>query len=372
MPKRRSRFDARAAFLIASLFAQGCSPSTPSTSSAAPGPTPSSIAPQTVAPRTETPPAAAPIEAPTHTAQVVLNDSAATPTVRLLFTGDINPSRCPARAALEADDFTVPYVDVADGLQAADLTIGSLDGALSDRTAPAPCATETEYNLVGPTRTVEGLTYAGFDVVTLATNHAQDCGHLGFVCDGLTLIDTLVALRAAGIEPVGAGHNLAEARRAVFVERNGLRLAFLAVSAVGDFAWASADTAGTAPLSDGHLQQVLRDIATARDTADVIIVLVHWGVEYDDTPSVDQRRWARRMVDAGADLIVGNHPHVSQPIEALDGGLVAYALGNFVFDQDPDATRHGLVLETIFDSSGLQSWRSLPIEIVQLYKPEWR
>lgn len=372
MPKRRSRSDARAAFLIASLFVQGCALSTPSTPSAAPAPTPSPIASLTVAPLTDTPPTAAPIEAPTQTALAVLSDSAVTPTVSLLFTGDINPSRCPARAALEADDFTVPYVAVADVLQAADLTIGSLDGALSDRTAPAPCATETEYNLVGPTRTVEGLTYAGFDVVTLATNHAQDCGHLGFVCEGLTLIDTLGALRSAGLEPVGAGRNLAEARRAVIVERNGLRVAFLAVSAVGDFAWASDDTAGTAPLSDAHLQQVLRDIATTHDTADVVIVLVHWGIEYDDTPSTDQRRWARRMVDAGADLIVGNHPHVTQPIEALDGGLVAYALGNFVFDQDPDATRHGVVLETIFEPEGLRSWRTLPIEIVSLYRPEWR
>lgn len=300
------------------------------------------------------------------------NSSPVAPVVRLLFTGDINPSRCPALAALEADDFTVPYVQVADVLQGADVTIGSLDGALSDRTAPAPCATESEYNLVGPTRTVEGLAFAGFDVITLATNHAQDCGRLGFVCDGLTLSDGLDALRSAGIEPVGAGANLAEARRAVIIERRGLRLAFLAVSAVGDFAWASDDTAGTAPLSDAHLQQVTDDIATTRSSADVVIVLVHWGIEYDDTPSADQRRWARRMIDAGADLVVGNHPHVVQPIEELDGGLVAYALGNFVFDQDPDATRHGLVLETTIDSNGLESWRSLPIEIVQLYRPEWR
>ena len=380
MSRRPSRSDLRLSLLVVGLLVQGCASSTALTPSVGvERPTPEAASTHSVAmpptnePITPTPVTAAPPSASAHPAASSLDDTAPlTPTVRLLFTGDINPSRCPARAALEADDFTVPYIDVADVLQAADVTIGSLDGALSDRTAPAPCATEPEYNLVGPTRTVEGLAFAGFDVLTLATNHAQDCGRLGFVCDGLTLIDSLDALRSVGIEPVGAGEDLVEARAAVVIERRGLRLAFLAASAVGDFAWASDSTAGTAPLSDAHLQQVLRDIATARDSADVVVVLVHWGVEYDDTPSADQRRWAGRMIDAGADLIVGNHPHVVQPIEALDGGLVAYALGNFVFDQDPDATRHGLVLETTFDSGGLQSWRSLPIEIVSLYRPEWR
>ncbi len=380
MPKRSKRSEPRSTLFLASLLLQGCAFSTPlpsaTPSQASPivtSSTASATVPLASQTLTLTPQPSTVTATSGHSVSAGLNgDATASPTVSLLFTGDINPSRCPAQAALEADDFTVPYVDVAGVLRAADLTIGSLDGALSDRTAPAPCATEAEYNLVGPTRTVEGLTFAGFDVITLATNHAQDCGRLGFVCDGLTLIDSLRALREAGIEPVGAGEDLAAARRAVVVERKGLRLAFLAVSAVGDFAWASDTAPGTAPLSDDHLQQLLRDIADARDSADVVVVLVHWGVEYDPTPSADQRRWARRMIDAGADLVVGNHPHVAQPVEALDGGLAAYALGNFVFDQDPDLTRHSLVLETTFNSDGLQSWRTLPVEIVDLYRPQWR
>lgn len=363
------RADPRLTLLACSLLLQGCAQSAAGGAATRPaGRTSTAVVTSTVAPTA----AATPSETP------ALHDDTDTPTatvaimVRLLFTGDINPSRCPARAALRADDFTLPYRDVADVLQAADITVGSLDGALSDRVAPAPCEPEPVYNLVGPTRTVEGLTYAGFDLITLATNHALDCGPLGFVCDGHILTDTLAAMRSAGLAPVGAGADLIEARRAVIIERHGLRIAFLAVSAVGDFAWAAEDAPGTAPLSDAHLPGVLDDIAEARASADVVIVLAHWGDEYHATPSADQERWARRMIAAGASLIVGNHPHVVQPIEELEGGLVAYALGNFVFDQDPEATRHGLVLEAEFGRDGLQTWRTLPIEIVNLYRPEWR
>lgn len=306
------------------------------------------------------------------TASLVRAPQAQTSEVRVLFTGDINPGRCPAQIALAADDYTLPYRAVAAELQVADLVVGSLDGVLSDLSPPIACVPEGEYNLIGPTRTVEGLAYAGFDLVTLATNHALDCGHLGFVCDGLTLSDTLAAFRAVDIATVGAGLNRAEARQAVVLSRNGLRLAFLGASAVGEFAWAGADTPGIAPLSTEHLHHLLSDIRAARASADIVVVLLHWGVEYESTPSIDQRRWAERMLDAGATVIVGTHPHVTQPIEPLGAGLVAYSLGNFVFDQDPQATRAGNVLEATFTASGLGAWRVLPIEIVDLHRPEWR
>lgn len=294
------------------------------------------------------------------------------PGLRVLFTGDINPGRCPAQIALEADDFSLPYRAVTEALSAADLAVGSLDGSLTDIDVPAPCTPERVYNLIGPARTAEGLALAGFDVLSLATNHAQDCGRHGFVCDGRALADTLAALNAGGIAPVGAGATLADARRPIVIEQNGVRLAFLAVSAVGEFAWAGAEAPGIAPLSEASLRDVLADIRAARADTDAVIVLAHWGIEYDPTPSSDQRRWAERMIASGATLIVGNHPHVIQPVEPLGDGLVAYALGNFVFDQDPEATRRGLVLEATFSRQGLVAWRTMPIEIVELHRPEWR
>ena len=292
------------------------------------------------------------------------------PTIRLLFTGDINPGRCVAQAALARDDFTLPYQAVADELRKADITVGSLDGAISDLSPPAPCP--EGLNLIGPARTVEGLSFAGFDVITVATNHAKDCGALGWVCEGRTLRDTVRHLGAAGIQPVGGGNTLVEARAPVVIERQGVRFAFLGVSAVEPFYWATETEPGTAPLSTETLPDVLADIAAARAEVDVVIVLSQWGTEYAAAPTPDQLDWASQMITAGATLVVGNHPHVVQGVETFSNGIVAYALGNFVFDQGgPETTRQGVVLEAVFRGSALDHWELLPIHIYHLHQPRW-
>jgi poly-gamma-glutamate synthesis protein (capsule biosynthesis protein) len=290
---------------------------------------------------------------------------------RLLFTGDINPGRCPAQIALAHDDFTLPYQFVADQLRAADLTIGSLDGSLSDLGPPMACP--HSMNLIGPARTVEGLTFAGFDVITVAANHAKDCGRLGWGCDDHSFLDTLHNLSQAGIVPVGGGLTLPEARAPVIVERHGVRFAFLGVTEVGSETWATEHSPGTAPLSGETLDAVLADIAAARAVADVVVVLPQWGIEYEEAPSPQQRAWAGQMVAAGATLVVGNHPHLIQPVEVFPhaSGVTAYALGNFVFDQGPWRTRQGAVLEAVFRGNTLESWRLLPVHIYSLYQVRW-
>ncbi len=346
------------AFLLLGLTAcQAASPAPPSPLPAsAISPTPVPLPPASLTP----PPTTAPPAPP----------AAPTPSiVTLRFTGDINPGRCPAQIALAYDDFTLAYQGVAEVLRAADLAVGSLDGALSDLSPPSPCP-DTK-NLIGPTRTVDGLAFAGFDVITVATNHAKDCGVLGFGCDDRSFQDTLRSLRAAGIHPVGGGLTLAEARAPVVVERGGVRFAFLGVTQVGAETWAEAERPGTAPLSTAALTGVLADIAAARAQAEVVIVLAQWGVEYAETPEPYQRDWARQLVAAGATLVIGNHPHEVQPLEAFSGGLVAYALGNFVFDQGPWRTRQGLVLEAVFHGAQLADWRLLPVHIHDLHQPRW-
>jgi poly-gamma-glutamate synthesis protein (capsule biosynthesis protein) len=276
-----------------------------------------------------------------------------------------------AERALEADDFARPYRAAADVLRAADLTIGSLDGALSDLSPPIACGRMDEYNLIGPSRMAEGLGFAGFDLITVATNHILDCGSYGFGCQGRALVDTLAALRAQGIEPVGAGADVAEAREVRVFERGGQRIAFLGLTAVVPDTWAAQGRPGAAPLSPAHLPTVLAEIGAARARAEIVVVLVHWGVEYADAPTAEQRDWARQMIAAGATLVVGNHPHVIQPVEALGDGLVAYSLGNFVFDQEPPDTRRGLVLEVTIESGAVLTWRTLPVRIEQLFQPVW-
>jgi poly-gamma-glutamate capsule biosynthesis protein CapA/YwtB (metallophosphatase superfamily) len=297
---------------------------------------------------------------------------------RLLFTGDINPGRCPAQVALRHNDFTLPFAIVGEVLRSAGITIGSLDGTLSDQSPPSPCP-ET-LNLIGPRRMVEGLAYAGFDVITTATNHAKDCGHFGWNCFDRAMFDTLETLAGAGILAVGSGDSLAAARAPAVVERHGLRFAFLGVTEVGPETWArdgpdGSSRAGTAPLSDEALPGLLARIAAAREIADVVVVLPQWGVEYAEMPSDNQWRWAGEMIAAGATLVIGNHAHVVQPVEVFESGgrqaVVAYALGNFVFDQGPWRTRQGVVFEAVFDGPELASWQLLPIHIRSLHQPHW-
>ncbi|MEK7310599.1 MAG: CapA family protein [Chloroflexota bacterium] len=312
----------------------------------------------------ERPPHPAPTQ--THTPVIPTQTPTQTPATRILFTGDINPGRCIAQMMIEADDFTLPYQRIAGDLRAADITVGSLDGAITDRAGPADCPETMSLN--GPSRVVEGLQFAGFDVITVATNHAKNCGIVA--CWDDALLDSIANLSAAGILPVGGGATLAEARAPVIVEHNGVRFAFLGATTVGAEMWATETEPGTNPLIS---RNVIADIEAARRQADVVIVLAQWGSEYTSNPNWDQFYLAEDMMNAGATLVIGNQAHWVQAVEVFPNGVVAYGLGNFVFDQGwSTETQQGVVFEAIFNGRTLESWQLLPIHIDQeTYQPQW-
>jgi len=286
--------------------------------------------------------------------------------IRLLATGDIIPARCVYARQLAYQDFRHAFLATADVLRAADITVGSLDASLSDAGQPIGC-TRT-FNLLAPARSVEGLTFAGFDVLTVASNHAKDCG--ASACGDQALLDTLVNLEASGIAAVGGGRNLAEARSARVLTVNGVRFAFLGYDDIGSSDYGATEASpGTAPLAFGALGE---DVARARQEADVVIVLNHWGTEYTPLPTERQQGLAWEAVGAGATLVIGNHPHAVQAVEFLEGGFVSYALGNFVFDQDWSLeTQQGVVLEAVFHGARLVSVRYLPVHIHDMHQPRW-
>jgi poly-gamma-glutamate synthesis protein (capsule biosynthesis protein) len=311
------------------------------------------------------------VNIPVVSTQVVVVEPTHT---RILFTGDINLGRCIARRTLSANvytnDYNYPFEFVADELRGADITVGSLDGSLSDESAPMHCP--DSMNLIGPTRMVEGLQFAGFDVLTTATNHIKDCGINGFECGNRSMFDTINTLQTAGIQSVGAGKTLSESRLPVIVERNGIRFAFLGINQIEKRVWAAENTPGTAPLSQEYIEQIKADIASARQIADVVIVLPHWGVEYAAAPDDIQRVWARDFISAGASLVIGNHPHIIQPEENFSDKLVFYALGNFVFDQEQSFRRESVVVEVNFVGDQIESWQLRPISInYYTFQPHW-
>jgi hypothetical protein len=287
------------------------------------------------------------------------------PQTRILFVGDMNLGRCIAKKTLISQDYTNNYnysfEFVADKTRAADFTVGSLDGTLSDESLPMPCP--DSMNLIGPTHMVEGLQFAGFDVITVATNHIKDCGEKGYECENKSLLDTINTLKTAGIQPVGAGVTLAEARQPVIVERNGIRFAFLGINQINEEVWAAENTPGTAPLAHAYIGKIKDEIASAKQIADVVIVLPHWGVEYAAKTDDIQKVWARDFISAGASLVIGNHPHITQPMEVFSDKLIFYSLGNFVFDQKRGFQRESIALEVSFAGAEIESWELHPVSI---------
>ncbi|MCU0485585.1 MAG: CapA family protein, partial [Anaerolineales bacterium] len=247
----------------------------------------------------------------------------------LLFSGVIVPARC-VQAAIDArDDVDYIYANVRDVIQAADLAVGTLNATLSDYPPRTGCV--FTYVLVGAARNADALQRAGFDVMSVATNHIKNCG-VGD-CGDRAFFDTLDNLRRVGILPVGAGYNLAEGMQPVVVTLNGIRFGIVSLGMVEPLAFATETTPGIAELTEANLRAA---IAAARQMADVVIAMPHWGPEDTPNPNSYQLEFARIAVEAGADLVVGNHTHVVQAVQQINGIPVFYGLGNFVFDQDWD------------------------------------
>ena len=249
----------------------------------------------------------------------------------LLFTGDVMLSRAVGLRMAAQKDWSLPFHLIADTLRSADLRYCNLECPVSDRGRNL----HHLYSFRADPRAIEGLKTTGFNVVSQANNHTYDWGPEA-------LLDSLDRLRAAGIRPVGAGQNVLAAHYPLLVNVGGLRVAFLAyVDIDPKEAAAAVDRPGVAWLDPA---QTLADIRFARPLADLVIVCPHWGAEYALKPTRDQVELAHQMIDAGADLIVGSHPHVVQPLENYHDHWIAYSLGNFVFDQHNPATHRGLML----------------------------
>jgi len=276
------------------------------------------------------------------------------PRTTLLFTGVIVPARCVQSAIDERDDTDYLYDEVRDVISEADLSVGTLNATISDYPPHTGCV--ATFVLVGGSGNADALERAGFDVMSVATNHIKNCGPGN--CGDRAFLDTLDNLERVGILPVGAGLNHTEAMQPVVVELNGVRFGIVSQGHIEPLAFADADTSGIAVLDDENLRIA---ISAAREVCDVVIVMPHWGPEDTTAPGWWQMALAQVAVDAGADLVVGNHTHVVQAYEEIDGVMVFYGLGNFVFDQvwPPDHTQ-GVILLVTYEGSHLVDFEFIP------------
>jgi len=280
-------------------------------------------------------------------------------TVNLEAVGDIMLARSIGQQVLSQGPQVV-FAGVQPVLASADVLVGNLECALTSSNHPQPKA----YTFAAPPETANALVLAGFDVLSLANNHAMDYGAVG-------LADTVKNLQLNGIASVGAGMNAAEAHRPVILERNGLRLAFLAYANVpvensgfNARVWTAIDS--QPGINWAEPNQIKVDVAAAKKETDVIIVLLHSGYEITSIlPGIsnDQRLAAHAAIDAGAALVIGSHPHFLQSIERYHGGLIAYSLGNFVFDNYQGVANASIILHVVLTPAGFQSYEWIPVII---------
>ncbi len=239
--------------------------------------------------------------------------------VTLSFVGDILLGSNVERI-LTANGYDYPYTDVLDYLQQADIAVGNLETPITTHEQ----ASTALYQYKSSPLALPALAEAGIKLVNLANNHVMDYGIQG-------LTDTLTALDQSGILHVGAGKDAQDAFQKVVIDMQGLRVAFLGFTHVvnDQFAKAGLNKPGVADTYNYVIP--VQKIEDAKKEADLVIVLVHWGKEREDKPIAKQIELAHRFVDAGADLIVGSHPHVVQSFEQYKGKWIAYSLGNFIF-----------------------------------------
>lgn len=248
---------------------------------------------------------------------------------------------------------------VRDLLTGADLTIANFENPAPDKPTWHPRGTVFHAN---PAH-LSGLVNAGIDWVSLANNHIGDAGRNG-------ILQTMRNLDAAGIAHGGVGRNVSEARTPSILEAGGVTIAILAYDAIAAVYHAGPEKIGSAPLSRGA---VTADVRKAREAgADVVIVFPHWGVEYRATPSKSQRDIAHAAIDAGADMVIGNHAHWAAAVEVYEGKPIWYALGNFVFDQTwSEHTMEGVLLELTFSGGELVQIDMRPHLILDRAQPNF-
>lgn len=263
----------------------------------------------------------------------------------VIATGDIIPARSVNFRVLQYKDFNWPYLNTYQLTKDADITFSNLEAPEIKN-----CPTTNEGMIFcGDYKNVEGLKFAGIDVVSLANNHAGNYG-----ADGVK--ETMENLKTAGIDATGTIFS-----NLVFKNIRGMRFAFLGFNDV------DLSQPGVSNVNEDNIKT---EITEAHKQADIVVVTFHWGVEYAEQPDTRQKYLAHLAVDSEADLIIGNHPHWIQPVEIYKGKLIAYAHGNFVFDQMwSQKTREGVIGKYIFYDNKLVDVEYLPIQINDYGQP---
>jgi poly-gamma-glutamate capsule biosynthesis protein CapA/YwtB (metallophosphatase superfamily) len=299
----------------------------------------------------ESAPGPEPTTSPTRTPSEI-------PRAVLAFVGDVMLGRSLGERIKRGEGDTI-FASVESTLQSVDLTVGNLECAMGEGGQKA----KKYYAFLAPPQSAALLKKAGFGLLSLANNHSFDFG-TGVFEQTVSLLDE------NGISYVGAGSDEVRAHAPVILSIRGIRLAFLAYvdvakEYIGGFdpkVWtAGPATPGVAWAEDEKIKQ---DLQSVDPDVDFTVVLFHFGDEGMDTPNPRQIQLSRLAVEYGADLVVGSHPHVLQPMDEYKGGLIFYSLGNFVFDEFDGDANHSAILRITVSKNGPPEYSLLLLNIV--------
>ena len=269
--------------------------------------------------------------------------------VSLVFAGDIVLVGQPGKLIAEGHD---PFEGVAGILRDADIRVANLECVVAATGEPE----DKIFTFRADPHTLPTLK-RHFDAVSVANNHSGDFGRTAFA-------EMLGLLDHAGIARFGGGHDLAEAHKPLIVERKGLRIALLGYDEFMPRSFeADADAPGLAWSED---EQVVDDIRRAKSEyhADLVIPIMHWGWENERVSNARQKQLAHLMMEAGADAVIGGHPHVTQDVEIYRGKPIVYSVGNFLIDSlDNEAQTHGWIVKLDLAKDGVKAWRTYPVHL---------
>ncbi|MDQ3045113.1 MAG: CapA family protein, partial [Chloroflexota bacterium] len=300
-------------------------------------------------------------------------ESPAAPLIRIAVVGDIVPGRNVERKMRAFNDYTRPFTKIAPVLSSYDLTIANLEGNLSAE-IPPPDDPNT-FSFIADPAMIEGFRLGGIDAVTVANNHSV-FNSAGWGVEAF--IDTIEALEAASFPYFGGGRDLEAARQPYVATVRDRTIAWLGIDGVTGNAEQTAGVvtseSGAGVSSPGTnpfvTDQFLADIATAAGQYNIVIPYFHMGVEYLGVPPSWAIEAAHGAIDAGATMVVTNHPHVIQGMEIYGGKPIVYSVGNFVFDQMFSVdTRQGLILEITLQGSRVVGIRTRGIEVEDFHQP---
>ncbi|WP_202710754.1 CapA family protein [Sporosalibacterium faouarense] len=246
-----------------------------------------------------------------------------------------------------------PYEKVEEILHKKDIVLGNLEGPIYEGDYGVYKAPYLVFK--GVKENVPALKQAGFNILNLANNHSMDYGSHG-------LSNTMDMLERYDIKYMGAGENYLDARKPLIINKKGMKIGFLGYSIFPPEGYIY--LANKADIARVDFDKLEVEIKSAKEKCDFLIASFHWGNEYENYPSENQKMLAHMAVDSGADIIIGHHPHVLQGIEKYKNKYIFYSLGNFIFDrQIHQETDKSIILNISIEKNKIKEISLFPIII---------